>query len=293
MLPRKKCPVCGNLFIPKKRKQICCSDACSRENRKKYYTCEHCGQQFWRPNAFRMKYCSEECQRQAFALEHPKMEKPLPTVYTRECAWCGEPFETTSSNRIYCGDDCCYEANKYQHRAQWAEEFTPRTFICKECGTEFTTKCGSPRSVFCCQSCADKYEHRKEHATERHRNYMRGQKAQRLQRLQENFVEDVSYDAVFKRDRGICGICGLPVIYDKQADNNWSGTIDHIEPLSCGGEHSMDNCQLAHRICNSLKCTESRNFSIDWFVKAEESNYWMRKIQMYQSRLAPSESLRL
>ena len=28
---------------------------------------------------------------------------------------------------------------------------------------------------------------------------------------------------------------------------------DHIIPLAKGGEHSWDNIQLAHRICNSLK----------------------------------------
>ena len=32
-----------------------------------------------------------------------------------------------------------------------------------------------------------------------------------------------------------------------------AATLDHIVPLSCGGEHSEANVQLAHFLCNSTK----------------------------------------
>lgn len=102
-------------------------------------------------------------------------------------------------------------------------------------------------------------------------------KERRNRQLKEAFVEEVSYDEVYKRDKGICMICGLPVVQDKFADNNWSGTIDHIVPLSMKGEHSMRNCQLAHRVCNSLKSTDGNGFRIDWDIKAQENNYWNGK----------------
>jgi 5-methylcytosine-specific restriction endonuclease McrA len=59
-------------------------------------------------------------------------------------------------------------------------------------------------------------------------------------------VENVSPDVIFRRDKGICGLCGKRV---KKADIS----IDHVIPLSCGGAHSKQNCVLAHQRCNSAK----------------------------------------
>jgi 5-methylcytosine-specific restriction endonuclease McrA len=53
--------------------------------------------------------------------------------------------------------------------------------------------------------------------------------------------------------KGICQICGEPVEYNRGSQDRMAATIDHIVPLSKGGKHQYDNCQLAHRICNSLK----------------------------------------
>lgn len=283
------CVICGKDFIPKSKTQLCCSSECarvksaehSRANRK-YYNCQHCGKPFWKPDAFRKKYCSIECQNAERRSRSKPKEKPTPH-YSRECAWCGKPFETNFKNKKYCCPECGYEGSKKLQRDQWAADYIPRKIVCKECGTEFITECGNKHSVFCCKNCAEKYERRAEHKTSRHKAYMRGVKANREKQLATAFIEEVSYDELFHRDHGSCRVCGLPVVYDKFADNNWSGTIDHIIPLSAGGEHSMSNCQLAHRICNSLKCKNDAGYHIDWELKAKESNYWLTKYQAYQS----------
>ena len=62
---------------------------------------------------------------------------------------------------------------------------------------------------------------------------------------------------VYKRDKGVCKICGKPTdIRDIQ--NGHIGrlypTIDHIVPMSKGGPHTWKNVQLAHMYCNSKKC---------------------------------------
>lgn len=72
--------------------------------------------------------------------------------------------------------------------------------------------------------------------------------------------KDISLDKLYRRDNGICYICGMKCEYD---DGVWRGdtfiagnyypSIDHVKPLSKGGVHSWDNIKLAHRICNSLK----------------------------------------
>lgn len=45
----------------------------------------------------------------------------------------------------------------------------------------------------------------------------------------------------------ICAICGKSITEMKDC------TIDHIKPLSKGGTTTLENCQLAHAKCNSIK----------------------------------------
>lgn len=281
----KICVICGKTFLPKHSTQECCSTVCankkSHETLKKHNNCVVCGRPFWKPNAHRFKFCSAECRKQDWERSHPKREKPKPITYQRTCEWCGTTFESNNPNKKYCSDDCCYKGRLKLKRDQWGKAYIPRTYVCKECGTEFTTECGDTHSVFCCQSCAETYERRQEHQTERHKSYMREAKKKRERQLKAQFVSEVSYDTLYKRDKGICQICGLPVHPDKGCDNSWDGTIDHIIPLSVGGKHALDNCQLSHRICNSLKGQTDASFSIDWQSKAKENNYWRVKYQRY------------
>lgn len=60
------------------------------------------------------------------------------------------------------------------------------------------------------------------------------------------FVEDVDRSVVWQRDQGVCGICGLPADPD-----NWH--LDHVIPLSRGGEHSYANTRVSHPPCNIRK----------------------------------------
>ena len=65
------------------------------------------------------------------------------------------------------------------------------------------------------------------------------------------FVEDVSHEAVFERDQWRCQLCG------GETSGEWpdplSASLDHIMPLSKGGEHSYANTQCAHLRCNIQK----------------------------------------
>lgn len=59
-------------------------------------------------------------------------------------------------------------------------------------------------------------------------------------------VERISREYVWARDGGVCHLCGLP------ADRaTWE--VDHVVPLSRGGEHSYRNVAVSHRVCNRKK----------------------------------------
>lgn len=62
--------------------------------------------------------------------------------------------------------------------------------------------------------------------------------------------------AVYGRDGGACGICHLPI--DKNAtDLRNKFSIDHIIPITRGGQHTMANVQSAHFSCNATKSTKT------------------------------------
>lgn len=72
---------------------------------------------------------------------------------------------------------------------------------------------------------------------------------QRRTRRREGWVESVHPLVVLERDDGVCGICGRDV-------DPFRFHVDHIVPLSRGGEHSYANCQVAHPSCNRSKFTK-------------------------------------
>lgn len=55
-----------------------------------------------------------------------------------------------------------------------------------------------------------------------------------------------SRQGVYKRDKFICQYCGKRVVTDDR-------TIDHVMPVSRGGQTTWTNCVLSHRNCNHKK----------------------------------------
>jgi 5-methylcytosine-specific restriction endonuclease McrA len=60
--------------------------------------------------------------------------------------------------------------------------------------------------------------------------------------------ERIEHLVVAERDGWICHLCG-----DVVTRGTWS--IDHLIPLSRGGDHSYANVRLAHRLCNVRRGT--------------------------------------
>ena len=69
----------------------------------------------------------------------------------------------------------------------------------------------------------------------------------RLARMRHaSIIESIDMDIIYLRDKKICSLCHTSV---KRSD----ATLDHIVPLSKGGNHTYANVALAHHRCNSSK----------------------------------------
>jgi len=274
----KKCQQCGKFFKTTKKNQINCSRECGNkvghEKLKKYYTCQHCGKEFSKDSAYRMKYCSTTCANAAKRIPSEMLkEREAKKQIQKRCQWCGSDFVTTYPNKKYCSAACGYEGNLRDKRVKWAAEFVPKQFACKECGAKVVTECGKPFRSFCSIECQERY-------------FSRGYNQRRKKQVQLAYKEPVSFKKIYKRDKGICCICGMPVLNDKSPTNIWGATIDHIVPLSQGGAHEPANCQLAHRICNSLKLDTVGTFTIDWFNKdKEDTGRWSEYLNEYNKQI--------
>lgn len=79
-----------------------------------------------------------------------------------------------------------------------------------------------------------------------HTHKKRCKKYGRVYRLIDRFE-------IFKRDSWTCGICGRMVDPEARYPAAESASIDHVVPISLGGDHVESNVQCAHLRCNLAK----------------------------------------
>ncbi len=66
-------------------------------------------------------------------------------------------------------------------------------------------------------------------------------------------VEQFDPHEVFDRDGWFCQLCGEEVDAFLLYPNGRSASLDHVRPVSHGGDHTQENTQLAHLECNLRK----------------------------------------
>lgn len=66
-------------------------------------------------------------------------------------------------------------------------------------------------------------------------------------------IEDFTSVEIFNRDNWTCYICADPVNKAPNCFDPRSATVDHVIPLSKGGQHTRDNVKCACLRCNSSK----------------------------------------
>lgn len=161
--------------------------------------------------------------------EHCPRPKPDPypacVIPWSACRWCGRWY-VRRQGRKYCSKQC----------AQWCHPsrtlVTPIAYEhCRACERLFITR-PSRRAKCCSQVCA-----------------------RRLQKMQDGRKSSrFSVQFIGARDNWRCHICKRKVRKDK-GNTNAHGSVDHLVPRSMGGSDTLENVALAHRLCNSIRCT--------------------------------------
>lgn len=219
--------------------------------------CKYCGTDFI-PNTRGRKntgFCSKSCGEK---WRYHNAVKIQPHNYARTCGFCGQRFLAKNEMKEYCSISCASKARMQTFQY---------TRVCPVCGESF--QADNPGKIHCSDECSRRATRDREQEKRKKRRAITGdQKDNKL-----------SLDKVYQEAKGICSICGLPV--PKQCDRNdeWSRTRDHIIPISRNGSHTYGNCQLAHRICNSIKKQEGEGFHIDWASLFESNpDKWESKL---------------
>ena len=140
--------------------------------------------------------------------------------------------------------------NKSKAIEKAAKRREERRHNCPVCGASTT------RRKYCSDKCAKRSASRKYSAKNSATH-----EARRRVRIRTNIVDrDITLQQLYDKDNGVCWICGLLCDWSDIEDRghvkvagNMYPSIDHVVPLSHGGEHSWANVRLAHRICNSLR----------------------------------------
>lgn len=208
--------------------------------------CEHCSKRFFPREKAYSRFCSRDC---SFAKQKAEAKgerfwakvAPRCSVRFQACEDCGALFTSRRPAKrcSTCRDNVVYYVSHYTVKR-----------ACVACGTEFeqTTKDGRP-TEYCSSGCR----------TEGVRRTRRIAKGMREARERAQHVEAVDPFKVFARDKWRCQECGVKTprklrgTYDDRAPE-----LDHIIPLSQGGEHSYRNTQCLCRACNGAKSDNIR-----------------------------------
>lgn len=218
--------------------------------------CSSCGRMLWSGSTSlppERRVC-RPCRTKARAVSPPRKKKARQRP-ARQCEVCSAGYRPTYAAQRTCGRACGEKLRReitgtLPPAARVRAVPRPRQLTCVVCSAEFETI--KPRHLICgAQECRREYARQYMKANyDRYRDSLLASAHRRHTRLKEQFVEDVSLDVLYRRDRGRCGVCRRKVPPPPCKRGPLMPSIDHIVPISEGGEHSYANTRLAHYRCN-------------------------------------------
>ena len=252
------------------------------------YTCKTCGQQFLSNKGCYSrtpKYCSKECYAKSLikekSEEKPKKKRNRLVIVESSCKWCGNVYKTVRPESKFCTIDCYHEwqrteeakepnrpkaiceycgkefyahgrfkgkerrycsvkcANEYH--ASLIKDKTLVTKKCEQCGKEFMVKYGLREQKYCSKEC--RWEAMIVFTEGRR---VKDRMTVKARRDKLTIPKPKRYlDALLIAQNYACVYCG------KQMGNK--PTIDHILPVSHGGNNEKGNLIYCCQSCNSKK----------------------------------------
>lgn len=134
-----------------------------------------------------------------------------------------------------------------EERARISRQIERRlaTRVCKNCGITYTiASTGYDSEKYCSEKCMKRWT-------------MRIKNDRRIKKMQSRKHDtDITLEKLFKRDGGVCYLCGRVCDWKDMVDGNAGDrypSIDHVVPISKGGTHTWGNIKLACRKCNWKK----------------------------------------
>ena len=189
--------------------------------------------------------------------------RPVATV---RCMTCGHEFVhgITDIDKKNWRCPCCVEERKRRQEQEREVQRYERMFAelreyaldktCACCGKTFHSAFDNAK--YCSKTCARKARGSKRIRFQKQSGHRHYYHVKYGDRYLEHYDPSVTLRTLYKRDGGVCQICGNPCDWD---DKEWGThgptypSIDHIVPRAQGGDHFWSNVQLTHCICNSYK----------------------------------------
>jgi hypothetical protein len=186
--------------------------------------CRYCGITFNPKRPDRLKFCSRSCgfKGKAWAASANRAAK---VAVVRKCRDCGDLL---GKSKILCS--ACRESLKYKPKPKL-------TVACEGCGTALVGTAAKRK----CKKCISA-------------PYRFARKNKKRAAHFGAAYEPVNPIMVFDRDKWLCRLCGISTPRKLRGTcDPRAPELDHIMPVSLGGEHSYRNTQCACRKCNGAK----------------------------------------
>lgn len=165
----------------------------------------------------------------------------LETEMPNQCPYCGDHMANV--RRKQCGKPECRRAFDAERARAWHRNYTATT------GERYGSKYRE-REV---EYYRRRYQEQP-HWRERYPVAAAASDARRRMLVQQAGKDEAFAPLdVHTRDGWTCRLCRRPIDPEVAWPDPMSASVDHIVPLSRGGEHSMINVQSAHLGCNSSK----------------------------------------
>jgi len=155
----------------------------------------------------------------------------------RDCAECGKAFDAVFKNNYYCSKQCNNRAKERRRTEKRRAERAKEVLKCIVCDVELPVTARRDKK-FCSPECAGSARFNTNRASRRLRITVGGE---------EQLVTRV---AIYERDNWVCQLCMKPIDRTLRYPEPMSASLDHIVPLSKGGENSAENFQASHLVCN-------------------------------------------